>query len=319
MAGGAAMTYWNSMTERVKEYLAVRRRLGYQLKVEGEELYRFASFADNDKKNKTISTELVISWANTSKKNSQLYRARRLEVVRGLAKYCILFEPETEIPPAGLFGPAHRRISPHIYSLKEISDLMNAAEKLNPPKGLRPATIKCLIGLLSATGMRISEALRFARSDIDFNRNLLVIRETKFHKSRYLPLHQTTMKALAQYSQLRDRLLPLITDSKSFFLLDNGRALNYRQALYAFQILRRQLGWETQTKRLPRLYDFRCTFTCNGLLSWHKQGVDVNNAIMMLSIYLGHSKVSDTYWYISGIPSLMAIAAERFENFVSVT
>ena len=312
------MKNWNSMHERVKDYLTTRRRLGYQLKIEGYELYRFAQFVDKNGKNENISIDLVIEWANTSRKDSQLYRARRVEIVRGLAKYCSLFEPDTQIPPVGLFGPAHRRLAPHIYTGEELSDLMQEAAKLKSPKGLRPATIRCLIGLLSATGMRISEALHLTRSDIDFKRNLLVVRETKFNKSRYLPLHQTTIKALRQYGRLRDRLVRLIFDSKAFFLLDNGTPLNYRQALYAFQLLRRQLGWETQKKRQPRLHDFRHTFACNRLLSWYEQGVDVNNAIMMLSVYLGHSKVSDTYWYLTGIPSLMAIAAERFECFSSM-
>jgi integrase len=130
-------------------------------------------------------------------------------------------------------------------------------------------------------------------------------------------LHPTTVKALADYGQLRDRLIPILSDSKAFFLLDNGRPLKYRQALYAFQSIRRELGWATQKKRLPRLHDLRHTFTCNRLLSWYKKGIDVNNAILMLSVYLGHSKVSNTYWYLTGIPPLMAIAAKRFECFPS--
>ncbi len=195
---------------------------------------------------------------------------------------------------------------------------MQAATKLNPKKGLRPASIRCLIGLLSATGMRISEALNLTRSDIDIKRKLLVVRETKFNKSRYLPLHHSTVKALVQYGLFRDRLVPFMPDFNAFFLIDNGNPMNYRQALYAFQVLRRQLGWETQRKKSPRIHDLRHTFACNRLLSWYEQGVDVNNAIFMLSVYLGHSKVSDTYWYLTGVPSLMAIAAERFERFSSL-
>jgi len=311
------MKHWNSMRKRVEDYLITRRRLGYQLKIEGNELHRFARFADKNRKHEIISIDLVIAWANTSKKDSQLYRARRVETVRGLAKYCALFEPDTQIPPAGLFGPAHRRVAPYIYTVEELSGLMQAATKLNSQKGLRPATIRYLIGLLSATGMRISEALNLTRSDVDIKRKLLVVRETKFNKSRYLPLHHSTVKALLQYGRLRDRLVPFQPDSKAFFLNDNGTTMNYRQALYAFQVIRRQLGWETQIKKPPRLHDFRHTFACNRLLSWYEQGVDVNNAIFMLSVYLGHSKVSDTYWYLTGVPSLMAIAAERFEHFSS--
>jgi integrase len=305
------------MHERVEDYLNARRSLGYQLKIEGEMLIRFARFADENGNNQILTIDLAMAWANASKKASDLNRARRLEMVRGLAKYCALFEPETQIPPAGLLGPAHRRVLPHIYTVKEISDLMQSASDLKPRNGLRPVTFRYLIGLLSSTGLRISEALHLTRDDVDFERNLLVVRETKYCKSRYVPLHSTTIKALADYGQLRDRLTPIRPDPKALFLLDNGRPLQYRQALYAFQSIRRQLGWETQKKRLPRLHDLRHTFACNRLLSWYEEGIDVNNAILMLSVYLGHSKVTDTYWYLTGIPSLMAIATERFECFSS--
>jgi integrase len=299
------------MHERVKDYLSTRRRVGYQLKIAGDELLRFARFADKHGNHRILTIDLAVAWASTSA--SKLYRARRLEIVRGLAKYCVLFEPETQIPPRGLLGPAHRRVTPYIYTDQELLDLMHVATKLNKGVGLRPATMQCLIGLLSATGLRISEALHLSHSDVDFNSRLLVVRETKFSKSRYVPVHPTTLEALRNYARLRNRLVPVMSDSKAFFLFDNGHPLNYRQALYAFQCIRRQLVW--QRKRPPRLHDLRHTFACNRLLSWYEQGVDINNAILMLSVYLGHSKVTDTYWYLTGIPSLMAIAAKRFEQF----
>jgi len=309
------MSRWKSMQERVDDYLITRRRLGYQLKVEGDELYRFARFADEHWNNKALTIEIAVAWANSSKKASDIYPARRMETIRGLAKFCALFEPETQIPPPGLLGHGHRRVAPHIYTEEELSNLMQAAIKLNPKKGIRPVTMQYLIGLLSATGLRISEALRLNRSDVDFERELLLIRETKFCKSRYVPLHQTTIDALIQYGRIRDRFTSEGSGSNAFFLFDNGRSPNYRQALYAFQSIRRQLGWDRNSERLPRLHDLRHTFACNRLLLWYKQGVDVNNAILRLSVYLGHSKISDTYWYLTAIPSLMAIAAKRFERF----
>lgn len=307
------MSRWKNMHDRVEDYLKTRRRLGCQLKIEGDELFRFARFADENGDNNALTIEIAVAWANSSKKVSNIYAARRLETIRGFAKFCALFEPETQIPPPGLLGSGHRRITPHIYTKGELSDLMQAATKLNPKNGLRPLTMQYLIGLLSATGLRISEALRLNRSDVDLERKLVLIRETKFFKSRYVPLHQTTAEALTRYCHIRDRSTP--AGINAFFLFDNGRPPNYRQALYAFQSIRRQLGWDRNSKRLPRLHDIRHTFACNRLLLWYKQGVNVNNAIMLLSVYLGHSKVTDTYWYLTGVPSLMAIAAERFERF----
>jgi integrase len=305
------MIRWKSMRERVIDYLNTRRRMGYQLKVAGNELLRFAHFADNQESCPILTIELAVAWASISP--SQINRARRLEMIRGLAKYCALFEPQTQIPPKGLLGPAHRRITPYIYTAQEIFDLMQAATRLKPAKGLRPTTLQCLIGLLSATGLRISEALNLSRDDVDFQNKLLVVKETKFSKSRYVPMHPTTVEALKNYVRFRDRLVPETPFCKSFFLLDNGFSLNYRQALYAFQLIRGQLEWPG--KQLPRLHDLRHTFACNRLLKWYQEGIDVNNAILMLSVYLGHCKITDTYWYLTGIPSLMAIAAQRFERF----
>lgn len=309
------MSRWKSMHERVENYLITRRRLGYQLKVEGDELLRFARFADEQGKNKALTIEIAIAWANSSKKPSDIYPARRMETIRGLAKFCALFEPETQVPAPGLLGCAHRRVVPHIYTKEELLDLMHAAIKLKPQNGLRPVTMHYLIGLLSATGLRVSEALRLICSDVDIDCKLLLIRETKFCKTRYVPLHQTTADAIVQYSRIRDRFVPATAGSNAFFLFDNGRPPNYRQALYAFQSIRRQLGWDQNSKRLPRLHDIRHTFACNRLLLWYKQGIDVNNAILSLSVYLGHSKISDTYWYLTATPSLMAVAAEHFERF----
>lgn len=307
------MSRWKSMHERVEEYLNTRRRLGFQLKVEGSELLRFARFADGNGNNQALTIDLAVAWANTSKKDSRIFRARRIETIRGLAKYCALFDPETQIPPRGLLGPSHRRVDPYIYTASEISDLMQAATYLKPQNGLRSASYRYLIGMLSSTGLRISEALNLARDDVDFKNNLLIVRGTKFNKSRYVPLHSTTVEALQDYACIRNRLVPAMSDSNAFFLLENGHSINYRQALYAFQTIRCQLSW--RRKRLPRIHDLRHTFACNRLLSWYEEGIDVNNAILMLSVYLGHSKVTDTYWYLTGIPSLMAIAAKSFERF----
>jgi len=305
------MMPWISIHERVEDYLTTRRRLGYKLDIEGQQLYRFARFAEEHRHEGILTIDLAVSWANATKKGSDLCRARRLETVRGLAKYCALFEPETEIPPPRLLGPAHRRVAPHIYTVEETTQLLEAATELEPKGGLRPATMRCLIGLLSATGLRISEALHLNCSDVDFEKDMIVVKDTKFRKSRYVPLHSTTVRALGEYARFRDQ--QVIFTSCAFFRCDNGRPLHYRQALHAFQSIRRRLKWESQEGRLPRLHDLRHTFACNRLLAWYREGIDVNKAILQLSVYLGHSKVTGTYWYLTGIPSLMAIAAERFE------
>jgi len=308
------MSKWSSMQERVETYLQVRRSVGYILRIEGEQLQRFACFADQRGHQGHITLDLAIAWAINSQKSHQITHARRLEVVRPLARYCAVFEPETEIPPSHFFGPAYRRLTPHIYSDREIEQLLEAADGLQPQQGLRPVTMRCLLTLLVATGLRISEALRLHREDVDLTQGLLQVRLTKFRKSRYVPLHPTACDALCDYARFRDQRLPVVQNT-AFFLLDNGHALQYRQALHAFHRIRGQLGWDVDASgRRPRLYDLRHTFACKRLLAWYEEDVDVDRMMPLLSTYLGHAKVSDTYWYLTGIPALMAIVAARFES-----
>lgn len=308
------MNRWLSMPERVEAYLCARRALGYQLRIEGEQLRRFAQFAEQQGHRGALTLELALAWANASKEQSAIGPARRLEPLRPFAKYCALFEPETEVPPPRLLGPAHRRIAPYIYSDAEITAMLVAAQQLSPTDGLRPVTMRCLLGLLATTGLRVSEALRLHRADVDLDQGSLTVRETKFRKSRYVPVHPTACEALAEYVCVRDRCVPLAQDP-TFFLFDNGRAVNYEQARYAFGQIRSRLGWgHLPDGRLPRLYDLRHAFACKRLLAWYAQGVDVQWAIPHLATYLGHRKVSDTYWYLTGIPALLAVAAERLEQ-----
>jgi len=307
------MSHWINMHDRVEAYLDTRRSLGYALRVEGEQLQSFARFAETRGHRSALTVDLALAWANASRRGSALYRARRLEIVRSLARYCILFEPETEIPDPRLLGPAHRRVTPHVYSEEEVADLMAAAGHLAPKDGLRPLTMRCFLGLLSSTGLRVCEALRLTRNDINFTDGVLTVWETKFRKSRHVPVHHTTVEALKEYAHLRDRRVPYF-QTQRFFLMDDGQPFQYRQARHAFDQLRRQLGWGSRNGRRPRLYDLRHTFACRRMQLWYEEGVDVDWAMPLLATYLGHGKVTDTYWYLTGTPSLLAVISARFER-----
>ena len=310
------MSRWSSMQERVAFYLSCRRQLGYALRIEGEQLQRFARYADTRQHHGAITVELALSWACASKRSGPIGRARRLGIVRTLAKFCAGFEPETEVPPPRLLGPAHRRLTPHIYTGEEMAQMLEAAGELAPGKRLRSATMQCLLGLLAATGLRISEALHLQRNDVDLAQGLLCVRQTKFRKSRYVPLHPSACEALAEYARERDRCLPLPRES-AFLLLEDGRAIRYDQARYAFNQIRIRLGWNHSSGRSPRLYDLRHTFACHRLLAWYQEGIDVHSAMPLLATYLGHTKVTDTYWYLTAIPALMAIVSEHFEHWAA--
>jgi len=305
-----------TMASRVEEYLAYRRALGYQLRIEGQMLWSFARFADQLGHSGPLTTELALRWARLSERASPLYQARRLEVVRTLAKYLAPREPATEIPPRRLLGPAHSRRTPFIYSQADITALVEAAKALNPADGLRPQTYAALIGLLACTGLRVSEALTLADDDADFDVGVLTIRQTKFRKSRLVPLHPSAIGPLRDYASARDRCQGAMHRT-TFFVSESGRPLPYSTVRQTFhQVLRAVLPNSTSNGRSrPRLHDLRHTFACRRLLASYHDESNINQAVDQLSTYLGHAKVTDTYWYLTGIPELLALAGRRFEEF----
>ena len=303
------------MTERVKQYVKYRRNLGWKMSVESGELLRFARFADNIDHRGPLTTELALRWARSAVGCSRLYQSRRIEMVRCLGKYLQAFDPGTEIPPRGILGPAHRRVQPHIYTPEEITALLKAAASLHPLEGIRPRTYGTLVGLMASTGLRTCEALNLERDDVDFSTGILTVRHTKFRKSRLLPLHHSVSEQLESYATFRDRYHSNAPCSR-FLLSQRGGPLLPSVVHWTFSKLRQQTGLESSEKhRAPRLYDLRHTFACRRLLEWYREGRDVNHVIAWLSTYLGHVKVTDTYWYLTGIPELLNIAAQRFELF----
>lgn len=300
------------MFSKVLAYLADRRHAGFSLAIAGRQLLSFARFADRSGYRGPMTVELASQWAAANRDGKALTAARRIEVLRSFARYCLAFDPKTEVPPRGLFGPSHRRLTPHIYTEPELNALLKASARLPPTTGLRPLTCTTVFGLLSATGLRISEATGLLQQDVDLQLGVLQIRQTKFGKSRLVPLHPSTTRVLRRYVRRRDHNVSSKTDS--FFVFDNAQPASTRKLQYAFGILRRQLQWSARGgHRMPRIHDLRHTFVCRCLRRWYKKGVDIDRNMLALSTYLGHAKVTDTYWYVTAIPELMAIAARRLE------
>lgn len=298
----------------VEDYLAFRRKLGFVLRREGELLADFARYADGTGHKGPITTELAARWAKLPEKAAPSHWARRYDLVRRFARYRLPLDPSTEVPPRSLLGSSHRRRQPYIYSPAEIADLLGAAAKLAPRNGLRPLSYTTLLGLLATTGLRVSEGLRLTRSDVDLAAGVLTISETKFHKSRLVPLHPSTSTALGRYAQHRDRVHPLAR-AGTFFVSGRGAPLNYWTVSETFARLRRDLGWAGGGRpSLPRIHDLRHSFACRRLLRWYEEGADVHLNVAALATYLGHAKVTSTYWYLSAIPELMAIACSRFQR-----
>jgi integrase len=306
------MTAAPTMLAFAQEYLAFRRALGFTLGTLGQEVLLFARWADRIGHSGPLTTELMVRWAQQTPQRSPAYWAWRFHAVRLFARHRALSDPQTEVPPAGLLGPTFRRACPHIYSSAEITALLAAARTLR--RGLRPHTYVAVFGLLIATGLRVGEALALHHADVDLEQGLLTIRKAKAGQSRLVPLHPSTTEALRYYVKVRDRV-HVRRQTEAFFVTVRGTALTYQWVTKTFRTLRRQLGWATTPRAAPRVHDFRHTFAVRALLHWYEAGVDIDAHIATLATYLGHVNVTDTYWYLTAVPELMAIGASRFEMF----
>ena len=238
-----------------------------------------------------------------------------MRAVRGFARYLHALDPATEIPPLDLLPARKHRPIPYIYSDDEITALMNAARQLRPR--LRAATSETLIGLLACTGMRIGEAFKLDRADIDWTHELLVIRDSKFGKSREVLLHTTTTTALAGYLEFRDLICPT-GDPRSVFISIRGTRLGHRTFQPTFHAVLRAAGLEPAPPPAhPRAHDLRHSFAVKTLLGWYRDDVDVAARMPLLSTYLGHVDPAASYWYLSASPDLLGLAAHRLERSTS--
>ena len=301
-----------TLSTRIDTYLAGRRQAGFALHIDGQQLKRFAAFAEKASHRGPLTVKLAMRWATDSRGKRPLTAARRIEVLRPFYRYWQQFDPATEIPPRWLFGRAHRRLPPHIFADHEIRSLLLACQRLCPVGGLRGASCAAIFGLIAATGLRISEATGLTRSDVDLERLLLHIRRAKFGKERWVPIHASVAQALRRYTHRRDQELPA-TNADAFFVFDYGRPASTRSVEYAFKLLRSALKWRARGGHpAPRIYDLRHSFICHRLEDWYAQGLDIDRSILALSTYVGHVKVTNTYWYVTATPELMAVAAQRF-------
>jgi integrase len=295
----------------LERYLSVRQGLGYKYRHQAGRLRDFVSFMER-RKASTITTKLAIAWA-TLPPGRHASSAKRLSDVRGFARHLSGMNPKTEIPPNGIFSQL-KRPKPYVYSDAEIDALLTAALALPPTDGLRRWTYHHFFGLLAVTGMRLSEATGLQRDDVDLTNGVLTIRQSKFGKSRFLPLHSTICAALRCYTDRRDRHLGSHYGSH-FFVAERGGRLVKECVHRVFRRLSCEIGLRCPgDHRGPRMHDLRHTFAMRTLLGWYREGADVEKKLPVLSTYLGHTGVRDTYWYLSACPDLMQEAVRRLDR-----
>jgi integrase/recombinase XerD len=290
------------------DYLQLRRSLGHQLDDAGRLLPGFVAFLD-DRGLSTVTVAAAVEWATLPAAEPwSTVGPRRMTAVRGFARYLAGVDPVTEVPPLGLLPLQARWRGPFVFSPADIDLILNRVGDFTPP--LRSATYVTLIGLLAATGLRIGEAIKLDRADIDWSAGVLLIRESKFGKSRLVPVTESTVRALSDYARLRDELQRWVRQRR-FFTSRTRHRLCYAVVSEAFRNVIDASGIGADAPRRPRLHDLRHTFAVRTLLGWYRSGEDVQAKVPALSTYLGHREPGSTYWYLSAVPELLACAAAR--------
>lgn len=305
----------NRLRKNLESYLTVRRALGYKLRRYEITLGKFVSFLEK-KRARYITSKLALEWARQPSSARPNSWAGRLGIVRGFAKHMSAVDPRTEVPPRGLLPhQSGRTRRPYIYTDEEVRRLLAAARKLRPTDGLIPWTYSTVLGLLWVTGMRVSEALNLDRSDVDVSAGILTVRDTKFGKSRFVPVHKTTQTSLEAYARRRDQIFPT-AKSPAFFLTSIGTRPTREVVNMTFIQLSRETGLRSETALSgPRVHDMRHSFTVRSLVNFYKAGItDLDRHVYTLSVYLGHVDPSTTYWYMTAVPELLSLAHRRLEK-----
>ena len=304
------------MPQHLNDYLATRRSLGYDLSTDEFVLRKFVEYAGSVGSHH-ISTELFLAWRDHYGNASNATWGGRLVMVRGFAAWLQARDDRTEVPPAGLIPARPVRSKPYIYTQQQLAQLVDEAGRLGSPYGLRALLHQTLFGLIAVTGMRISEALRLERRDVDLDGGILHIRRSKNGGERSIPVRSCAVARLAHYAVERDRLTD--TDSPRFFVREDGQPAGDEGARYNFALVSQRIGIRRISERRnngtgPRIHDLRHTLAVHTMLDWFREGRDIDREMYRLSAYLGHTKPEHTYWYIEAVPELLQLAAERAET-----
>jgi integrase len=307
-----------TLTQRLDEYLALRRSMGFDLSFDERVLRKFTTFGDENGFH-CISTPLFLDWKVSYGRADNNTWSHRLDMVRRFAFWLAEHDDQTEVPSSQLVTGRYRRRVPFIYAPIQIAEIVAEAGRLPSPYGLRAAIWQTLFGLIAVTGMRVNEALSLERDDVDLDCALLTLRNTKNGKDRQLPINEDTAHRLVEYARKRDRLVT--QDSSRFFIQEDGQHAKDCAARYNFAQVSKNLGIRSPQAfnrhgHGPRIHDLRHTFAVHTILDWFRDSRDIEAEMYKLSTYLGHSEPKHTFWYIEAVPELMQLAAARAEQRV---
>jgi len=304
------------LENHLDRYLELRRALGFEMQVERRLLRDFLAFLEPRTTAEPMMAQAAIEWA--SSRGGPTWQSNRLSMARCFLVHLRAHLPDVQVPAPGMI-PCGVRPTPYIYSEAQIAALMRVASELKPTASLRPHTYTTMIGLIASCGLRPGEAVRLRDADVEIDAAppRLVIRETKFHKSRLVPVDSSTAEALGSYASTRKRL-GYDGLSETFFVSESGGPLAYSTVGATFLKIVRSLSIHGPARSFgPNLRCLRHTFAVRRLLDWYSRGMDVNKMLPHLSVYLGHAKPQNTYWYLTATPELLRQAANRFESYAS--
>jgi len=297
-----------ALHQHLAEYLEMRAALGFKTERARWLLSSFVAFMQAQRP-AVISSERALEWARRPAAAHPGWWAQRLSTVRGFARHVHLADTRHQIPPGALFRASVPRSTPVLYTSRDVERILRATRELDSPP-LRRRTYETLLGLLAATGMRVGEAIRLDRDDVDGRQQLIAIHASKFRTSREVVVHPTVADALRRYAMERDRF-HRPPRSPAFFVSLAGSRLIYNNVHGTFAGVLRHAG--IQRKR-ARLHDLRHSFAVQTLLRWHREGRDVEAWLPRLSTYLGHRCPASTYWYLTATPELMALVGRKLER-----
>ncbi|MDD5680383.1 MAG: tyrosine-type recombinase/integrase [Candidatus Omnitrophica bacterium] len=301
----------------VNQYISYRKALGEHFSTDGETLNTFVRIIGEDTNLADVKTESVSKYLRGTTPAITINWHRKYYALHGFYKYA-LSRGYAQASPLPLTIPKPPPpFVPYIYNTEELRALFNACFSYQKNRGmLDPYVARTFILLLYGTGLRLTEALSLTVADVDLSQALLVIRNTKFHKTRLVPIGKQLTKILLDYATWRKQKRYAVNHDAPFFVGRNGKAINGYNVQDAFELIRKKAGiLRTDTNQQPRLHDLRHTFAVHRLTAWYKQGADVQSLLPVLSVYMGHVRISSTSTYLTMTPTLLEEAGRRFEQY----
>ena len=291
-------------------YVALKRALGFQFERQVAHLHAFDEYLLQQGRCTPLSQEMVIAFATHDPSTSMDLRARHYQVVRGFCEYLATLDPRTPpLDPKALPRPSGRPVR-HIISDEELARLLREARHVSKKHPVRGITLQTIVGLAASTGLRIGEVVRLDKADVDLATGVLLIRQTKFKKDRYVPTHPSTLETMRSYAALRDSAFPGCRDA-AFFVTMRQRRFVRNTLQQAVCKIARRAGLRGPKGEGVSFHSLRHRFATKRLIAWYEAGVDVQAMLPMLATYMGHVRYSDTAYYLTATPELMGLAAER--------